>query len=66
MKLETFFFLSTTLSTRMTGISLNMKWPLTSQLHGSILKENNWCFFVTEQTRPTWIFYTTTFCPWRD
>jgi hypothetical protein len=29
--------------TRMTGISLHMQWPLTSQSHGSILKENN-CF----------------------
>jgi hypothetical protein len=28
-------FLSTTLSSRMTGISLHMQWPLTSQLHGS-------------------------------
>jgi hypothetical protein len=27
-------FLSTTLSTGMTGISLHMRWPLTSQLHG--------------------------------
>jgi hypothetical protein len=27
----------------MTGISLHMLWPLTSQLHGSFLKENN-CF----------------------
>jgi hypothetical protein len=41
--------LSTTLSTRMTGISLHMQWPLTSQLHGSFLKEKNW-FFITDQT----------------
>jgi hypothetical protein len=28
------FFLSTTLSTGMTGISLHMQWPLTSESHG--------------------------------
>jgi hypothetical protein len=27
--------------TRMTGNYLHMQWPLTSQLHGSFLKENN-------------------------
>jgi hypothetical protein len=31
----------------MAGISLHMQWPLTSQLHGSFLKENNW-FFIDE------------------
>jgi hypothetical protein len=35
--------MSTTLLTGMTSISLHMQWPLTSQLHGSFLKENN-CF----------------------
>jgi hypothetical protein len=35
--------------TGMTGSSLHMQWPLTSQLQGSFLKENN-CFFVTDQT----------------
>jgi hypothetical protein len=39
--------LSTTLATRMTGISLQMQWTLTSHSHGSILKENNW-YFVTD------------------
>jgi hypothetical protein len=29
-------FGSTTLLTGMTGISLHMQWPLTSQLHGSV------------------------------
>jgi hypothetical protein len=29
-------FGSTTLLTRMTGNSLHMQWPLTSQLHGSV------------------------------
>jgi hypothetical protein len=29
---------STTLFTRMTGISLHVQWPLTSQSHGSFLK----------------------------
>jgi hypothetical protein len=38
-------FVSTTLSTRMTAISLHVQWPLTSQWHGGILKENN-CFFL--------------------
>jgi hypothetical protein len=33
--------LSTTLSTGMTGISLQMQRPPTSQSHGSIQKENN-------------------------
>jgi hypothetical protein len=26
----------------MTGISLHVQWPLTSQSHGGFLKENNW------------------------
>jgi hypothetical protein len=38
--------LSTTRLTRMTGISLHMQWPLTSQSRGSFLKENNWGFFL--------------------
>jgi hypothetical protein len=38
-------FLSTTLSTGMTSISLHMQWPLTSQLHRSILNENNCLLF---------------------
>jgi hypothetical protein len=29
----------------MTSISLHMQWPLTSQLHGSFLKEHNCLFF---------------------
>jgi hypothetical protein len=33
--------LSTSLLTGMTGISLHVQWPLTSQSHGSFLKENN-------------------------
>jgi hypothetical protein len=33
----------------MTSISLQMRLPLTSQSHGSILKENK-CVFVTDQT----------------
>jgi hypothetical protein len=31
-----FFLGSTTLLTGMTGLSLQMQWPLTSQLHGSV------------------------------
>jgi hypothetical protein len=42
-------FLSTTLLIGMAGISLHMQWPLTSQLHGSFLKEST-LFFVTDQT----------------
>jgi hypothetical protein len=37
-------FLSTTLLTKMTGISLHMPWPPSSKSHFSFLKENN-CFF---------------------
>jgi hypothetical protein len=33
-----FLFGSTTLLTGMTGISLHMQWPLTSQLHGSVFQ----------------------------
>jgi hypothetical protein len=44
-------FGSTTLLTRMTGNSLHMQWPLTSQLHGSVSqREQLFCFFVTDQT----------------
>jgi hypothetical protein len=32
--------------TEMTSNSLHMQWPLTSQLHGSFVKQNN--FFITE------------------
>jgi hypothetical protein len=45
------FFLSTTLLTGMTGISLQMQWPLTSQFHGIFLKES---FFVTHLTPRPW------------
>jgi hypothetical protein len=49
-------FLSTTLYIGMTGISLHMQWPLTSQSHGTFLKEH--FFFVTDQTpRPLCFFY---------
>jgi hypothetical protein len=44
--------LSTTLVTGMTGISLHMQWPLTSQLHGSFLKENNLFFVMNQTPRP--------------
>jgi hypothetical protein len=37
-------FLSTTLLTGMTCISLHMRWPLTLQSHGSFLKENNFLY----------------------
>jgi hypothetical protein len=53
-------FWSTTLLTGMTGISLHMHWPLTSQLHGSVSQREQLFFFVTDQTpRPqiTELFY---------
>jgi hypothetical protein len=37
--------------TGMTGNSLHMQWPLTSQLHGSFLKENN-CFCYGSNSMP--------------
>jgi hypothetical protein len=37
-------FWSTTLLTGMTGISLPMQWPLTSQLHGSVSQREQWVF----------------------
>jgi hypothetical protein len=40
---------STTLLTVMTGISLHIQWPLTSQLQGSVSQREQ-LFFVTEQT----------------
>jgi hypothetical protein len=39
------------LLTGMTGISLHMQWPLTSQLHGSVSqREQLVVFFITDQT----------------
>jgi hypothetical protein len=46
------FFLGlpyTILFTGMTGISLHMQWPLTSQLHGSVSQREQ-LFFITDQT----------------
>jgi hypothetical protein len=40
---------------RMTWISLHVQWPLTSQLHGSFLKENN-CFFLRTKLHAQTIF----------
>jgi hypothetical protein len=37
-------FLSTTLSTEMTGSSLHTQWPLNSQSHGSFLKREQLVF----------------------
>jgi hypothetical protein len=34
----------------MTGISLHIQWPLTSQLHGSISQREQLFFFVTDLT----------------
>jgi hypothetical protein len=34
----------------MTGISLHMQWPLTSQLHGSVSHREQLFFFITDQT----------------
>jgi hypothetical protein len=38
------YFVPTTLLTEMTGISLHMQWPLTSQSHDSFLKEKKQLF----------------------
>jgi hypothetical protein len=38
------------LLTGMSGISLHMQWPLTSQLHGSVSQREQLFFFVTDQT----------------
>jgi hypothetical protein len=37
------------LLTGMSGISLHMQWPLTSQLHGSVSQREQLVFFVTDQ-----------------
>jgi hypothetical protein len=39
-------FRSTALLTRMTGISLRMQWPLTSQLHGSVSQREQLVFLL--------------------
>jgi hypothetical protein len=48
-------FLSTTLLTRMTGISLHMQWPLTSQSHGSLIFYRHYLGqrFVSKECRKT-------------
>jgi hypothetical protein len=46
------FFLSTPLLTVTCGISLHVQWPLTSQWHGSFLKENNCCFCYGSNSTP--------------
>jgi hypothetical protein len=38
------------LLTGMTGISLHMQWPLTSQSHGSVSQREQLDFFVMDQT----------------
>jgi hypothetical protein len=43
-------FGSTTLLTGMTGISLHMQWPLTSQSHGSDSQRDQLVFFVKDLT----------------
>jgi hypothetical protein len=43
-------FGSTTLLTGVTGNSLHMQWPLTSQSHGSVSPREQLFFFVTDQT----------------
>jgi hypothetical protein len=39
----------TTLLTGMTGISLHMQWPLTSQLRGSVSQREQLFFYVMDQ-----------------
>jgi hypothetical protein len=49
-------FGSTTLLTRMTGISLHMQWPLTSQLHGSFSQNEQLVFCYGSNSTPKYIF----------
>jgi hypothetical protein len=53
-------FGSTTLLTGKT--SLNLQWPLTSQLHGSVSQRKQLVFFVTDQTpRPNTLLFIVQF-----
>jgi hypothetical protein len=45
-------FVSTTLLTGMTSISLHMHWSLTSQSYGSFLEENNSFFHYRSNSMP--------------
>jgi hypothetical protein len=36
----------------MTGISLHMQWPLTSQLHGSVSQREQLCFCYGSNSMP--------------
>jgi hypothetical protein len=45
-------FGSTTLLTGITGISLHMQWPLTSQLHGSVSQREQLCFCYGSNSMP--------------
>jgi hypothetical protein len=45
-------FGSTTLLSGMTGISLHMQWPLTSQLHGSVSRREQLVFHCKSNSMP--------------
>jgi hypothetical protein len=47
-----FFFGSITLFTRMTGNSLHMQWPLTSQSHGSVSQREQLVFCYGSNSTP--------------
>jgi hypothetical protein len=53
------FFGSTTLLTGMTGISLHMQWPLTSQLHGSVSQRETLVFLLRIKLHATVIITST-------
>jgi hypothetical protein len=53
------------LATGMIGISLHIQWPLTSQSHGSILKENNWFVPYGSNSMPN-IYFLTKYQKWFD
>jgi hypothetical protein len=61
---QSILFLYTTLLTRMTSISLHMQWPMTSQSHGSFLKENNcWFCYGSNSSLPHYKYFK--WCPYQ-
>jgi hypothetical protein len=50
------------LLTRMTGNSLHMQWPLTSQLHGSVSQSEQWVFRYGSNSTPNYATYIQRSC----
>jgi hypothetical protein len=65
---QLFFFISTTLLTRMTGISSHVQWPLTYQLHNSFSQREQLFFIVDQTSRPkvsiTKLIFQSAAMPW--